>query len=142
MSAQAKRFEYAVRLDRAGRVSVEGAAPLELEEAWTPDDLLLAALARCTVESLRYHAQRAGADVVAEGSASGVVTKREEDGRYAFVEIDVELEADVDPVPAGVLPDLVAKAERDCFVGATLAVTPRYRWRVNGDDVTASAEPS
>ena len=141
MPATAKRFEYAIRFDRAGRIFVDDAAPLELEEAWTPDDLLLAALTRCTVESLRHHVQRAGGDVVAEGSASGVVTKREEDGRYAFVEIDVEIAAELEPVPADVLPDLVAKAERDCFVGATLTVKPRYRWRVNGDDVTA-AQPS
>ena len=28
--------------------------------------------------------------------------------------------------------DLAAKAERDCFVGASLTPAPVYRWRVNG----------
>ena len=30
------------------------------------------------------------------------------------------------------LAALLAKAERDCFVGASLKPSPRYRWRVNG----------
>ena len=45
---------------------------------------------------------------------------------------DVELE----PGPTGAaLDDLLAKAQRDCFVGASLAVTPTYRWTVNGRPV-------
>ena len=28
--------------------------------------------------------------------------------------------------------DLIAKAERDCFVGASLVAKPSYRWIVNG----------
>ena len=30
------------------------------------------------------------------------------------------------------LRELLSKAERDCFIGASLAVKPTYRWRVNG----------
>jgi hypothetical protein len=30
---------------------------------------------------------------------------------------------------------LIEQAERDCFVGASLDPSPRYRWRVNGSDV-------
>jgi len=30
--------------------------------------------------------------------------------------------------------ELVAKAERDCFVGASLTVKPEYRWLVNGQN--------
>ena len=132
MATRAKRFTYAIEVDRAGRLLVDGAAPLVLDEAWTPDDLLLAALARCTVESLRFHARRADIDMVAEVSASGVVTKREEDGRYAFVEIDVDISVELDPLPDA-HEELLAKAERDCFVGASLTVKPAYRWSVNGD---------
>jgi hypothetical protein len=78
-----------------------------------------------------------GADFVGTASASGRVTKREADGRYAFVEIDVDLNLEVDPAPPGdELTALIASAERDCFVGASLDPPPRYRWRVNGTDVS------
>ena len=136
VSAEAKRFEYAVDVDRAGRVAVATHEPLQLADEWTPDHLLLAALARCTIESAAYHARRSGADLVASASASGVVTKREEDGRYAFVEIECALDVEVEPTPSrDDLDALLAKAERDCFVGASLTVAPAYRWRVNGAEI-------
>ncbi len=133
MVASAKRFEYAIGVDRAGGVTAEGGARLQLEETWTPDHVLLAALARCTIESLRYHAARVGIDLVASAEATGVVTKREDDGRYAFVEIECAIDVELEPEPgADDLKELVARAERDCFVGASLTVKPRYHWRVNG----------
>ena len=139
VAAAGKRFEYAIAVDRAGRLSAEGGPPLALGEEWSPDHLLLAALARCTIESIRYHAGRVGADLVASATASGAVTRREEDGRYAFVAIECELDVELEP-EQGVeeLRALVAKAERDCFVGASLTVEPAYRWRINGDDVSGS----
>jgi organic hydroperoxide reductase OsmC/OhrA len=129
-------FHYAIALDRSGRVTADGQAPLELEPAWKPEHLLLAGLARCTLQSLRFHADRMDADFIGTASASGRVTKRDKDGRYAFVEIDVELDLEVEPAPPGdELAALIASAERDCFVGASLDPPPRYRWRVNGTDV-------
>jgi organic hydroperoxide reductase OsmC/OhrA len=131
----AKRFEYAAAVDRAGRISAEGAAPLELGDEWTPEHLVLAGLARCTLASLTFHAQRAGLDLTASASAAGAVTKREEDGRYAFVEIDCRVEVELErELPGDELRALVEKAERDCFVGASLTVHPRYHWRVDGRD--------
>ncbi len=62
------------------------------------------------------------------------MTQRDSDGRYAFVRIKVALDVTLDPTPANVR-ELLSKAERDCFVGASLAVKPAYRWRVNGADV-------
>jgi organic hydroperoxide reductase OsmC/OhrA len=133
VAKQAKEFRYAVGLDRAGGVTADGQSPLDLDVAWTPEHLLLAALARCTLQSLRFHAARAGLDFLASASASGVVTKRQRDGRYAFVEIDVELDLELEPAPPGdELAALIVKAERDCFVGASLDPSPRYCWRVNG----------
>jgi organic hydroperoxide reductase OsmC/OhrA len=131
---RAKRFEYAIALDRAGRLSAEGEGALDPHHVWTADHLLLAALARCVVESLRFHAGRAGLDVVASAEASGVVTKRDTDGRYAFIEVDCALDVELDTAPADPAA-LIALAERDCFVGASLTVAPRYSWRVNGATV-------
>jgi organic hydroperoxide reductase OsmC/OhrA len=136
MAPKAKEFRYAIGLDRAGRVTADGQSPLDLDSAWTPEHLLLAGLVRCTLQSLRFHADLAGVDFVASASAAAMVTKRPEDGRYAFVELDLEFELEVEPAPVGdEMLALLAKAERDCFVGASLNPAPRYRWRVNGKDV-------
>jgi uncharacterized OsmC-like protein len=125
----AKEFGYEIAQDRAGRVTAGGQAPLDLDEAWTPEHLVLAGLVRCTLQSLRFHANRAGVDFLADAAASGRVTKRDSDGRYAFVEIGCTIDAEVSPRTTEV-DDLLAKAERDCFVGASLTISPRYEWRV------------
>jgi uncharacterized OsmC-like protein len=132
--AKAKEFLYAIELDRAGRLTADGRAPLELDPAWTPEHLVLAALARCTLQSLRFHADRAGVDFLASATGSARVTRREDDERYAFVEIDLDVDLEIEPVPSD-LRELLEKAERDCFVGASLHPSPRYRWRVNGSGV-------
>jgi organic hydroperoxide reductase OsmC/OhrA len=132
---RARVFTYDVTLDRdwAAR-SGEGGPALQAEEEWTPEHLLLAGLARCTLTSLRHHARRAQVEVTASAAARGTVTRREEDGRFAFVEIEVDLDAAFEPRPEDVR-ELLGKAERDCFVGASLTVKPRYRWVVDGDEV-------
>jgi hypothetical protein len=53
---------------------------------------------------------------------------------FAFVEIDVDLDLELEPLPRPEeLQELLALAERDCFVGASLRPHPTYRWRVNGE---------
>jgi organic hydroperoxide reductase OsmC/OhrA len=90
---------------------------------------VLAGLIDCSLTSLRYHAKREGIEVTASGSATGTVTRREDDGRFAFVDILVRLDVELTP-PSADLPALLAKAERDCFVGASLTAKPRYDWSV------------
>jgi len=126
---KAKVLDYAVEVDRGGRMTIPGGAQLQAPEGWSPDHLLLAALVSCSIESLVYHARRAGHRARASGFASGSVTKHGDDGRYRFAEIDVRIDVELDP-RATEVDDLLAKAERDCFVGASLMVTPRYEWRV------------
>jgi uncharacterized OsmC-like protein len=123
-------FDYTVEVDRDGRMTVPGGTSLDAPTGWSPDHLLLAALIRCSIQSLAYHARRAGHELHASGSASGRVTKRDADGRYAFTEIDCRIEAKLDP-PTNEVDELLAKAERDCFVGASLTVDPRYDWRIS-----------
>jgi organic hydroperoxide reductase OsmC/OhrA len=136
VAVKAKVFTYDVEVVRGGRVTAGGEAPLDLDPAWTPEHLLLAGLVRCSLQSLRYHARRAGLDVVGSGSAHAVVTKREDDGRYALVEAECTLEAELDPPPPlDEMRALLAKAERDCFVSASLSIEPGYRWTINGEDV-------
>lgn len=124
--------------DRAARVSADGDAELELGAEWKPEHLVLAGLVRCTLESLRFHASRVGLDFVASANATAIVTRRDSDERYAFAEIVVDFELELDPQPDDVA-ELLAKAERDCFVGASLTAKPAYRWRVNGAPVGSQA---
>jgi organic hydroperoxide reductase OsmC/OhrA len=130
MATQAKVLEYAVEIDRGSRMTIPGGAQIEHAEGWSPDHLLLAALVRCSIDSFTYHARRAGHDVSASGSAHGKITKRDTDGRYAFVTIEVAIDAQLEP-RAESTEALIAKAERDCFVGASLTIKPEYTWRVS-----------
>jgi uncharacterized OsmC-like protein len=135
VATTAKTFSYAVSLDDEGDArSDDGGSVLPHDDAWSPEHLVLAGLARCTLTSLRHHARRV--DVAADGraEASGTVTQRETDGRYAFVRIKVDLDVTLEPAPQNVR-ELLSKAERDCFVGASLTAKPRYRWTVNGEEV-------
>jgi uncharacterized OsmC-like protein len=135
VASQPKTFSYAVSIDRDWTAtSDEGGQPIEDDEAWSPEHLVLTGLARCTLTSLRYHARRI--DVAASGSAAatGEVTQRDKDGRYAFVRIKVDLDVALDPAPPNVR-ELISKAERDCFVGASLTAKPRYHWTVNGAEL-------
>ena len=110
---------------------------LDLPATWSPEHLLLAGLVRCSLKSLRFHAERKGVGVrSASGGARTLVTKRETDDRYALVETEVELAVELDPEPEpDALAELLALAERDCFVGSSLTAKPSYRWIVNGSTV-------
>ena len=138
MATAAKTFEFdvVVEADRMARSSL-GGSPLALEPEWWAEHLLLTALVRCTLASLDHHARRAELEVAASGSAHGLVTKREEDGLYALVDVDVRLEVDLAPAPATeALLELVSRVERGCFVGNSLAAPPRYHWTVNGEEAS------
>lgn len=128
-------FDVTVDRDRVAR-SALGGSPLPREAEWWAEHYVLAGLVRCTLASMDYAARRAGANATGSGSARGIVTKREEDGRYAFVEIDATFDVQLAPAPdAETLATLVAKAEVGCFVGNSLTAKPRYHWVVNGNEV-------
>jgi len=134
VNATAKSFDYAVSLDetwdawsdRGGGV-LAGAD----EATWTPEHLVLAGLARCTLTSLRYHSVRAGITLISRARARATVTRRESDDRFAFVDVAFEGDVSFDPKPdEAAIAELLAKAERDCFVGASLTSPPTYTWNV------------
>lgn len=132
----ARRFEYAASLDGEGRLLAGGGSALEPGEEWTAEHLVLAGLMRCTLTSLAFHAERRSVSVRGRADAQAVVTKREEDGRYALVEVECGLDVELEPLPEGeALAELLELAERDCFIGASLTAKPRYEWRVNGEVV-------
>jgi organic hydroperoxide reductase OsmC/OhrA len=134
-----REFRHAVDLGPTGELRDESGVRLEVPPEWTPEHLLLAALIRCSLTSLHFHAARSALAVGASsGSTRTLITRRETDDRYRIVEADVELAVEIEPEPGPEeLAELLASAERDCFVGASLGVKPRYRWTVNGRTIGA-----
>jgi organic hydroperoxide reductase OsmC/OhrA len=123
-----KRLDYSVS-ERSG-------TPAHAEPDWTAEHLLLAALARCSLSSLEYYAKRANVRASGTADVDGIVTRRDSDGRYAFVETRVALDVGLEPALDGEeLAKLLDSAEYGCFIGASLTETPTYAWRVNGKAV-------
>ncbi|MGH3135250.1 MAG: OsmC family protein [Gaiellaceae bacterium] len=137
MPARPRILDFDVIVDRAGDArSALGGSPLPRQVEWWAEHLVLAGLVRCTLASMDYSARRAGLNSAGSGTAHGTVTKREEDGLYSFVDIETMLEVDLAPAPEpGALRELVARAERGCFVSNSLTAKPRHRWIVNGEEV-------
>ena len=133
VAVKAKELRYAVELTASGELTDEGGVVLDQPAGWSPEHLLLAALVRCSLKSLRYHSGFKGVDVrSAAGRGRTLVTRRETDDRYALVETEVELVVGLEPEPEhGALTELLGLAERDCFIGSSLTAKPGYRWVVN-----------
>jgi uncharacterized OsmC-like protein len=137
VATTARVFEYDIAVDR-NRIATSGrgGSSLAPEEAWLAEHLVLAGLVRCTLASLDHAARQAEVEVVASGRAAGTVTKRESDGRYAFVEIEARFEVELATrLDTAEITELLDRAERGCFVGNSLTARPRYRWTVNGEEV-------
>jgi organic hydroperoxide reductase OsmC/OhrA len=134
VAVKAKELRYAIELSSDGELAEENGIALETPAEWSPEHLLLAALLRCSLKSLRHHARRQGVVVrSASGHARTLVTKRGTDERYALVDTAVDLGVDVEPEPdSNRLAELLALAERDCFIGSSLTAKPSYRWTVGG----------
>jgi organic hydroperoxide reductase OsmC/OhrA len=130
VSFRPKERRYAIDVDRDGAMSAEGEGKLGLESRWTPEHLVLGALAACVVKSLGYHARSASLSLSTSAEASGVVGPRD-DGSWGFLQIECHIAADLEPPPDD-LSDLLGRAERGCFIGASLTPKPDYRWTVNG----------
>ena len=132
MAVKAKEFRFAVDLEEGGSLRAEDGTRLEVDPAWSPEHLLLAALVRCSLQSLRHHARRAQIEVSdTNGSTRALFTKREGDDRYAAIEVELDLAVRLSPHPGeDELAELLARAEHGCFIGASLTAKPTCRWTV------------
>ena len=63
MALKAKELRYQVDLTATGELTEEHGLVLEPPAEWAPEHLLLAALVRCSLKSLRHHAERKGVAV-------------------------------------------------------------------------------
>ena len=143
MRTRLKKSEYAVAVDRDGRVGAEGGAAAHFGHEWTAEHLLLAALARCSLAALAYHARRDGLWVQASATRHGVVERR--GGRRLGLHGDrlrdrrpLRIRRRQCPATCWSAPSAAAS------LGASLDPRPRYEWTVNGKPTlaTAPAEPT
>ncbi len=133
-------LEYAVTMDRDSRLVIPGGPALDAGEDWTPESPAAGRRGALRGRKLAFHAARAGATASATVRADAHVARRDADGRHAVTAPELVLDATIDPAPeARDLGRLLARAERDCFIGASLAAGPRYRWTING--VTQAPRP-
>lgn len=129
-----KRTAYAVTVEADGSVAAEGNEAVRFEPEWTPEHLLLAALARCCIGALAIHARRLSLDVTATAQTSGSVGRRDDDS-WGFVELECRATIELRPAPDDeTVRTLLAKAERGCFIGGSLRPQPTYLWTVNGSE--------
>jgi uncharacterized OsmC-like protein len=129
VTVRSKELRFETRLAADGCFSA-GNEELRPPEAWSAEDLVLAGLITCSLASLRYSAQRQGVTVgVTSAVARATVTRRAEDERYSFTSVAVEIVATLEPALAEApRNELTQRAERGCFVGASLTAKPHYTW--------------
>ena len=132
MGLTEKELRYTVFLGSDGTLRTDADAGIDEAEGWSAEHLLLAALLRCSAQSLRYSARKRSVTAVdVNGSAKGLVRRRDEDGRYAVVRSDVTLDVELEPKPSrGDLAEILSWAERGCFIGSSLTAKPIYHWNV------------
>ncbi len=145
MSTRAKSFGYDLdltwdgerrsTLSAGGRPAIAGAPPEEFPHGdpsrWSPEHLYLASIASCTMISFLAHAEHHDLEVRSfRAGASGTVTRRAEDGRYAFVEVRLRPEVQMAPGHAEAARGLTGKAERDCFISASTSADVRTDWSI------------
>ena len=105
-------------------------APARGGPEWTPEHLLLAALLRCSRQEPPAITRSAPASRsrARRDRRRRSFSRRESDGRFAVDRADVELELKLEPQPGEAeLAELLAKAERDCFIGASLTAEADVR---------------
>jgi len=111
-----------------GCPNLASAPPPEFDgpgDAWSPEELLLAAVATCFMFTLRAVAQVSRVDFISlELTVEGTVDRR--DGRMRFMEIVLRPRLQV---PVGTEPEralrVLEKAEKSCIVSASLATPIR-----------------
>ena len=132
-------------LTTPGRPPIASGPPADFpegeEERWSPEHLLLAGLASCTMISFLAHAEHKGVEV-ADYSAEigGTVMRRVEDGRYAFVHIHQRPRVVVAAGQAERARELIRRSGGEIWLQVDGGVTLDGKWaRLDG---TANASAS
>jgi organic hydroperoxide reductase OsmC/OhrA len=134
MTATAKAFEFPVSVrwlagrrtlaSVPGRHDLEVATPPEfkggVEGVWSPEDLVVGAIASCFTVTLLAVAERRGLPLRGlEVHGSGRVTQRD-DGRFGFTGATLHVRLDTDPGCEAEAEVAAEVAEQGCLVTASL----------------------
>ena len=145
MTPTAKTFSYEVALqwqgDRRSAITAGDRTvilsgppadfPLGEGERWSPEHLFLGSISSCTMLSYLAHAARRDVEVIGYTAvASGTLTRRAGDGRYAFVTVEIHPTVAVASGQGEAARALTAKAERDCFISASTSAEVIVTWEV------------
>ena len=110
------------------------AAPTERRRRIGSMEVLLASLIALALSAGAMSAFVAGnADVIVKAAAVSDF-RPTRCASHKLKKSDGPPDVTLEPRPQS-LRELVAKAERDCFIGASLTARPRYHWTVNGEEL-------
>ena len=141
-SAGTKRFEYLVSVGDDGSARAEGRSSAS-NLTWSPEHLLFESLLRCSLQSLRFHADRANVAVEGGGVAMARVSRPAGEQRMRVVNVRCRLAIRPDALTdSASVEQLLADAQHGCFVGATLKAGPIYEWLVNDEPRQPAGVPS
>jgi organic hydroperoxide reductase OsmC/OhrA len=145
MTLESRTFSYETALEWEGgrrcrvtsgdrpvlAVTPPGEFPGGGQGDWSPEHLYLASLQSCTMLSFLAHCAHNGVEVVAYTSgATGEIARREDDRRYAFKRVSVQVDARVAGGHSELATSLTPKAERDCFITASTSAEVVVEWRI------------
>jgi organic hydroperoxide reductase OsmC/OhrA len=131
-TVKAHRFPVSVewRGDRITRVSVPGKRPLEVAtppefrgthaELWSPEDLLVGALASCYAVTLVSVAEWRGVPLRGLSVDGLGHVERRDDGRFAFVAIELHAKVETDASTLAAAEDAARYAKDACLVSMAL----------------------
>jgi organic hydroperoxide reductase OsmC/OhrA len=100
---------------------------------WSPEHLFLASVQSCTMLSFLAHCAHRAIGVRAyRSSAHGEVSRGEDGGRYAFQRVMMSVMARVEDGRVDDARALTDRAERDCFISASITAEVDTDWRIIG----------
>lgn len=124
-----------VRLSAEGKAALEAATPPEFRGGtpgiWSPEDLLVAAVASCYSLTLDAVATRRGVELGKVGVRGvGHVTRRAE-GRIGFVLIELMVDITVDAESAEAAERVAHSAKQACLVAHALEIPVELELRIH-----------
>jgi organic hydroperoxide reductase OsmC/OhrA len=131
---KALRFPISVRVEHGrltrveafGKPDLEVATPPEfpggIDGVWSPEDLLVTAVASCFAVTVVAIAERRELPIYdLRVSGTGHVSKRD-DGRFGFVAIELDAEIETLPECIAAVDAVARRAERGCLIAQALDV--------------------
>lgn len=124
----------AAAVDDTGKLFADGAHGYTPDAAWTPEHLLLAAIARRALASLTRAAVGAGRQVGGRATAGADLGGHRAAPSLESVRVSLDVDVTPPPEPAALMA-MIAASERDTNWAIPLARPVRFAWRVNGDRI-------